>query len=194
MSVLIQILSSRTRAEIFRLLFGLGERELHLRDIVRRSGLAVGTVRSELRKLECLDLVTARRDGNRLYYRANTRHPLYRDIHTLVLKTSGLVDVLRSRLEGEGIAVAFVFGSVAAGQENAASDVDLFVIGRVGLRALSSRLSGAAEELGREINPYVLKLEEYLQRKKRGDHFLKRVLASPRLFLVGTADDLDAMG
>jgi DNA-binding transcriptional ArsR family regulator len=194
MSVLSQILSSRTRAEIFRLLFGLGERELHLRDIERRTGLAVGTVRGELRKLLRLDLITARRDGNRLYYRANLEHPLYGDIRALVMKTSGLADVLRPRLEDGSIGIAFVFGSVADGSEKAASDVDLFIIGSAGLRALSSRLSGVAEELGREVNPYVLSPEEYRRRKKRGDHFLSRVLAAPKLFLVGTADELESMG
>jgi DNA-binding transcriptional ArsR family regulator len=194
MSVLSQILSSRTRAEIFRLLFGLGERELHLRDIERRTGLAVGTVRGELRKLLRLDLITARRDGNRLYYRANREHPLYGDIRALVMKTSGLADVLRPRLEDGSIGIAFVFGSVADGSEKAASDVDLFVIGSVGLRALSSRLSGVADELGREVSPYVLSPEEYRRRKKRGDHFLSRVLVAPKLFLVGTADELESMG
>jgi hypothetical protein len=59
---------------------------------------------------------------------------------------------------------------------------------------LSSRLSGVAEELGREVNPYVLSPEEYRRRKKRGDHFLSRVLAAPKLFLVGTADELESMG
>jgi len=194
MSVLAEILSSRTRAEIFRLLFGLGGLELHLREIVRRSGLSVGTVRGELRRLERLDLVVSRRDGNRLYYRANPRHPLYGDIRALVLKTSGLADVLRPRLETEKIEVAFVFGSVAEGREKAGSDVDLFIIGEIGLRAASGRLSGAAEQLGREVNPVVMRPEEFLRRRKRRDHFLAGVLASPKLFLVGSADELDAMG
>jgi DNA-binding transcriptional ArsR family regulator len=73
MALLAEILSSRVKAEIFRLLFGLSPKELHLRELERQSGLAVGTVRQELQRLVRLDLVAARRDGNRLYYRANER-------------------------------------------------------------------------------------------------------------------------
>jgi DNA-binding transcriptional ArsR family regulator len=71
------ILSSRVRAAIFRLLFGLDEKEFHLREMERQAGLSLGTVRQDLQKLVNLYLVTTHRDGNRLYYRANTDHPLY---------------------------------------------------------------------------------------------------------------------
>ncbi|MCZ6635225.1 MAG: winged helix-turn-helix domain-containing protein [bacterium] len=92
MHILEQILSSKTRAAIFRLLFGPARNELHCREIQRRSGLAIGTVRQELQKLERLDLVKAYRDSNRLYYRANLDHLLYEDIRNMVLKTAGYPD------------------------------------------------------------------------------------------------------
>ena len=102
MNRLAELLSSRARAEIFRLLFsGTGE-ELHVRKIERRSGLNDSTLRQELRKLVRLDLVQSRRDSNRVYYRAKTESPLYPEIRNLVLKTSGLADVLRSALAEDG--------------------------------------------------------------------------------------------
>jgi DNA-binding transcriptional ArsR family regulator len=91
------------RAEIFRLLFGTNDKALHMRDIERRSGFAIGTIQGELKKLSNLDLVLKEVDGNRTYYRANKNHPLYNDIHNLVLKTIGLVDVLRNALETQKI-------------------------------------------------------------------------------------------
>ena len=98
MNRLAELLSSRARAEIFRLLLsGTGE-ELHVREIERRSGLNDSTIRQELRKLVRLDLVQSRRDSNRVYYRAKIENPLYPEIRNLVLKTSGLADVLRSAL------------------------------------------------------------------------------------------------
>lgn len=187
-------MSSRVRAEIFRLLFGLDEKELHLREMERQAGLSLGTIRQDLQKLVKLDLVTTRRDGNRLYYRANTEHPLYPDIRKLVLKTVGLVEILKSVLDREGVKVAFVFGSLASSREKAASDVDLMVIGAVGFRALSSWLSGVSEQVGREINPHTLTVEEFRRRKEKGDHFLSNVLESPKLFIVGNENDLTAMG
>jgi DNA-binding transcriptional ArsR family regulator len=99
MSTLAEILSSRVRAELFRLPFGLSARELHLRELERQTGLAVGTVRQELQRLVRLELVVCRRDGNRTYFRANVAHPLYPDIPSLVLKTVGLVDLLCKQLE-----------------------------------------------------------------------------------------------
>jgi predicted nucleotidyltransferase len=194
MGTLSDILSSRVRAEIFRLLFGLDEKELHLREMERQASLSLGTIRQDLQKLVKLDLVTARRDGNRLYYRANTEHPLYTDIRKLVLKTAGLVEILKSVLNREGVKVAFVFGSLASNREKAASDVDLMVIGAVGLRALSSWLSGVSDQIGREINPHTLTVAEFRRRKEKGDHFLSNVLESPRLFIIGSENDLAAVG
>ncbi|MHB8067734.1 MAG: nucleotidyltransferase domain-containing protein [Desulfobaccales bacterium] len=194
MGTLSDIFSSRVRAEIFRLLFGLDEKELHLREMTRQADLSLGTIRQDLQKLVKLDLVTTRRDGNRLYFRANTDHPLYPEIRKLVLKTAGLVEIFKSVLDREGVELAFVFGSLASNREKAASDVDLMVIGTVGLRALSSWLSGVSEQVGREINPHTLTVEEFRRRQEKGDHFLANVLESPKLFIIGNENDLAAMG
>jgi hypothetical protein len=50
------------------------------------------------------------------------------------------------------------------------------------------------ELLGREINPHVLTVEEFVRRRAARDHFLTNVLASPKLFLTGTEHELEAMG
>lgn len=193
MNRLAELLSSRARAEIFRLLLsGTGE-ELHVREIERRSGLNDSTLRQELRKLVRLDLVQSRRDSNRVYYRAKTESPLYPEIRNLVLKTSGLSDVLKSALMDERIRVAFVFGSIARGEEKAGSDVDLMVIGQLGLRDLSRLLSGIEEKIGREVNPHVLREEEFRKRIREKEHFVSRVMEAPKIFVTGTQRELEAM-
>jgi DNA-binding transcriptional ArsR family regulator len=193
MNMLAELLSSRVKAEIFRLLFGVAPRELHVREIERQSGLADATVRQELRRLSRLGVVESRRDGNRTYYRANLLHPLYPDIRSLTLKTSGLAGVLREALAHPGIRLAFVFGSVAAGAEKAESDVDLMVIGAVSLRQLSKLLSGVSAKVGREINPHVFTAEEFVRRKKARDHFVSTVSGAPKLFVIGSEDELEAI-
>ena len=193
MNTLAELLSSRVKAEIFRLLFGAVPCELHGREIERQSGLADGTVRQELKRLLGLGVVESRIDGNRTYYRANTRHPLYPDIRNLVLKTDGLVEALRTALESADIPLAFVFGSLAAGTEQAESDVDLFVIGTVSLRQLGKLLSGVAAQVGREINPHIFTAEEFARRQKARDHFIRTVLAAPKLFVRGSEDELTTM-
>jgi DNA-binding transcriptional ArsR family regulator len=192
MDALAKLLSSRVKAEVFRLLFAPGQPELHVREIARQAGLNDATVRQELSRLSGLHLVAKRRDGNRAYYRANTAHPLYPDIRSLVLKTSGVVGALRTALEGADARAAFVFGSVASGGENAGSDIDLLVIGPLSLRQVSKRLASA--RLDREINPYVLAPDEFAARLKRRDHFLTSVLGTPRLFVVGDEHELARLG
>jgi predicted nucleotidyltransferase len=195
MSALADILSSRVKAEVFRLLFGLEGKPLHLREIERQSGLAVSTVRQELGQLTTLGLVEKKVDGNRRLYTANRHHPLYPDIRNIVLKTSGLAEILRAALEAEpSIRLAFVFGSLARGEEQAASDLDLMVLGSLTLRQLARRLSGVAGKIGREINPHVFTLEEFHRRRQSGDHFLSTVLAAPRIFIIGNDHELEAMG
>jgi len=194
MGLLPDILSSRGRAEVFRLLFGISAEELHVREIERRSGLAIRTVSRELKKLEETDLITARRDGNRLYYSANRAHPLFDDIRNMVMKTIGLAGILSDALAGATVSVAFVFGSVARGAEDARSDVDLMVIGGTGLREISSLLAGVSEQIGREVNPHVMSAEEFRERQRAEDHFLRRVIDSPKLFVVGDDDELARLG
>ncbi|MBI1850569.1 MAG: nucleotidyltransferase domain-containing protein [Planctomycetes bacterium] len=194
MDTLTRLLSSRVKAEVFRLLFGVGARELHGREIARQAGLNDATVRQELKKLAGLRLVSARRDGNRAYYRADPAHPLYPEIRNLVLKTSGLGDVLRQALDKSPVRVAFVFGSIADGSERPESDVDLMVVGSLSLRQASTPLAVAASRLGREINPHVLNPHEFARRKRDGDHFLTSVLRGPKLFVIGNDDELEGVG
>jgi predicted nucleotidyltransferase len=103
-----------------------------------------------------------------------------------VLKTDGLADVLRDALGSAGIDFAFVFGSIAAATPKAGSDVDLLVIGAVGLREIIRRLAPAQDHLGREINPVVWTRAEFERRMTSDDHFLDNVLRGPMLMVVGT--------
>lgn len=191
MDSLSRLLSSRVKAEVFRLLFAPGASELHVREIARRARLSEATVRQELKVLKNLGLVSARPNGNRTYYGADPEHPLYPEIRNIVVKTSGLVEVLREALAGADIRVAFVFGSVAEGSEKARSDVDLMVIGFVSLRKLAQLLSPVESRLGREISPHVLTPREFASRRRNKEHFVTSVLESSRLFVIGGDDDLE---
>lgn len=194
MSTLTTLLSSRVKAEVFRLLFGPAEQELHVRELARRSRLSESTVRQELRRLTGLGLLAVRRDSNRAYYRADARHPLYADIRSMVVKTDGLVEVLRTALDSPEIRFAFVFGSVAAGTEKPDSDVDLMVIGTPSLRRVSTLLLGISERVGREINPHVMTWEELCRRSQTRDHFIASVMGSPRLMVIGDESELEGLG
>jgi predicted nucleotidyltransferase len=165
-----------------------------MRELARLTDFAIGTIQQELKKLVSMNLLKRTRDGNRVYYEANIFHPLYPEIHRIVLKTTGLTDLLKKALEGnEKIRIAFIFGSVAIGTEKAESDVDLMVIGDVGLRMLSTLLSVVPDQIGREINPHTLSSEEFRRKKAEGDHFLTTVLGEPKIFVIGSEDELNRM-
>ena len=120
--------------------------------------------------------------------------PLYPDIRSLVLKTIGLVDILKDASgEDSNINIAFVFGSIARHEETAGSDVDLMVIGKLGLRKLTGMLSRVSGQIGREINPHVLSVNEFIKRKANREHFITQVLEAPKIFIIGNANDLEAM-
>lgn len=193
MNTLAELLSSRTRAEVFRLLFGLRETPLHLHEMKRQTGLAVATVRQELKRLARLGLVVQKKDGNRTYYTANPSHPLFPEVRALVLKTCGLADTLRNALRAPEIRCAFVFGSLARGEASPESDLDLMVIGNLGLRRVTALLSGVGTRVGREINPHVFTPAEFSHRRRAREHFVATVMDSPRLFLVGSEHELEAM-
>jgi predicted nucleotidyltransferase len=190
MSVLLTLFS-KARAEIIRLLFADSSQELHLRELVRLSGMAVRTLQNELSKLEAAELLLSRRDGNRLYFRANTDHPIYPELHGISLKTTGLADRLSDALEGlKNIELAFVFGSFASEEETAQSDIDLIVIGGIGLRTLAPPLRELSAELGREINPYVISSKNFALKLETGDAFIVDVMSKAKLWIRGGADEL----
>ena len=194
MNTLALLLSSGVKAELFRLLLGINTQELHVRELARQSGFAVSTIRQELKNLVRLGLVQARPSGNRTYYHGNLNHPLYPEIHSLVMKTNGLADVLRDALGNDGIQIAFVFGSIASGVETPDSDIDLMVIGSVSLRQIAIKLAKVSSTLGRELNPHVMTAAEFGRRRKSQEHFISTVLAAPQLFVIGDARFLLSAG
>ena len=160
-------------------------REVHLRELARLAQLAPRSVQQEVEKLVRAGFLLERRSGNRRYLRANKSHPLFRPIREIVLKTTGLADVLRDALGNDGIEWAWVFGSLAANEPAAGSDVDLLIVGSLGLREAVRRLAQAQDSLGREVNPVVWTRKEFERRRRESEPFLRRLLAGPIIEVTG---------
>jgi len=186
-------LFGRTRQAVLGLLYAHPDREFYQQEVTRAAGVNLSAVQRELRNLVAAGVVTRREDGNRVYYQANRASPLFPDLQGIVLKTVGLVDVLRAALEPvrDKIEVAFVFGSLAAGHATAESDVDVMVVGRAGLREVAPLLSAAVGTLGREVNPVTISPEEWAERVRRDDHFIGTVARAPKILVLGAADELE---
>jgi predicted nucleotidyltransferase len=130
-----------------------------------------------------------------MYFKADTRSPLFAELQGLFEKTAGLLPTLRNTLEpfGAKIDCAFVYGSVARGREHAVSDVDLLVVGSIGLAGLAPVLREAESRLGREINVTSYSAREFRKNVVAGDHFISEVLRGPKEFVKGSRRDLDAV-
>lgn len=191
--MLLKIVGSQGRAEILKNLFTREKLSLHLRELARRANLSAPMLLRELRQLVETGLITETKDGNRVLYKANPEHPLYATMCDLVRKTDGMADTLKSVLSDEKIDTAFIFGSIASGTETAKSDIDVFVIGDIGLREVTRRINQVADSLGRIINPFVISLNEFISRRKHGDHFITEISTAPKIFLKGSANEFERL-
>jgi predicted nucleotidyltransferase len=151
------------------------------------------SLQRELKALVDGGILEQRREGTRTYFKAETRSPLFPELRGLLEKTAGLLPTLRQALEAfqARIDCAFVYGSVARSQEHALSDVDLLVIGGVGLTELAPALRKAETRLGREVNVTSYSAREFRQKVAVKDHFLSEVLRGPKEFVKGNQRDLD---
>jgi predicted nucleotidyltransferase len=194
--VISNALFGETRRAVLALLFGRPEEEFYLREVIRAAGVGQGAVQRELRRLVAAGLVTRRVRGRQVYFRANPDSPVYEELRGLLLKTAGAVEVLRSALAPlvDRIRFAFIYGSVARGDERRASDLDLLVVGDVSLGEVVKSLGRAQERLGREVNPTVFSEDEFRSRITAGRHFLKKVMAGAKVFVVGDERDAGRLG
>jgi predicted nucleotidyltransferase len=155
-----------------------------------RTGLYA--VQRELLRLEKAGLVVRTPRGNRVYYRANRSHPAFEDLKRVILKTMGLGQALRATLAplADRVRLAFIYGSLARGEETAGSDIDLLLVGDLTLREASALLGPAGRELGREFNATVYPPEEFKTKAREGHHFISAVLKGEKIYLIGDEIDL----
>jgi len=139
-------------------------------------------------------ILRQRRDGNRMYFQPHPDCPFLAELQGLMLKTVGLVDVLREMLEPftDQIDWAFVYGSIARAEELASSDVDLMLIGHVGLADIAPALRQAERRLNRPVNPTVYSREEFATKLAAQHTFLRAVLDGAKLFILGDPHELAA--
>lgn len=181
------LLLGKTRLAILSLLLPDPTRRLHLREIIRLAGVGQGSVQRELVKLAQAGVLRKTRESNHTYYEANRTCPVFDELKRLVEKTAGIASSLRDALLplSESIDHAFLYGSVARGEEGGTSDIDLMVVGEASFFDVVAATSPLQETLGREINPTVFSCAEFRQRIEEGDHFVVHVMNQERTDLIG---------
>jgi DNA-binding transcriptional ArsR family regulator len=184
----------RTRQAILTATLLHPDRWWYLSDLAKHLGVRPSSLQRELAALTNAEILRQRRDGNRVYFQANPACPFLLELQGLLVKTVGMVDVLRETLApfAKRIDCAFIYGSVARAEELAASDVDLMIIGTAGLADLSQALRRAEKRLGRAVNPTLYTREEFGTKLRATDHFLTSVLDGARLVILGDLHELAA--
>jgi predicted nucleotidyltransferase len=192
-SSILQALFPKIRQGVLAATFNQPEKWWYLSELASRLGTSPSSLQRELASLVASGILAHRREGTRAYFRAETQSPVFRDLHQLFEKTAGVIPTLERMLNPfrKKIRSAFVYGSMARGRERATSDVDLMIIGEVGLADLAPALHKTEARLGREINITVYSPEEFREKMQARDHFLTTVLRGPKQFAVGGPSDLD---
>jgi DNA-binding transcriptional ArsR family regulator len=188
----IEALFPATRNAILAATLMQPERWWYLSDLAQHLGVPPSTLQRELASLVEAGILRRKRDGNRVYFQPDPDCPLLPELTGLMTKTAGLLDVLREALApfAGSIRWAFVYGSVARAEVRSASDVDLMVIGAVGLADLAPALRKAERRLGRPISATVYTPEEFVKKRQAGHHFLKTVLQDEKLPIMGHEHEL----
>ncbi len=165
---------------------------MYLREIIAAVGGGQGQVQRELENLLRAGLIRREKRANQVYYSPNPEAPIYEELKAIAFKTFGVADILRQLLRplASRIAVAFVYGSVARGEDTAKSDIDLFLIGEIKFGDAVLALSSAEGRLRRQVNPNVYSKAQLRAKLKDKGGFIERVMAEPKLFLIGNDDDL----
>lgn len=188
-------LFSGTQQRVLAFLFGQPERSFFATELIGLAGGGSGAVQRELKRLEESGLVTVTPQGNRRHYQANPQSPIFAELCGIVQKTVGLAEPLRTALAPftPQIAAAFVYGSVAKRSDTAHSDIDLMLISdTLEYADLYAALEQAATILGRTINPTIYTQQELAKRLKQKNAFVERVLAQPKVWLLGNEHELAA--
>jgi len=190
-----ELFSNRTLTELLVVFMLHPEEEYHQRQLTGLIGKALMPIQRNLQKLERIGLISSRADGNRQAYRVNRMSPIFEEVRQIILKTKGLGDLLRGKLEqlGAEIDVAFIYGSVAGGTDAVDSDIDLMIIGDVSTRAAAKVVAEIKKVVNREVNLSVYRRDEFRERVLEGNHFAIRLIDTEKIYIVGDDEALSSI-
>jgi predicted nucleotidyltransferase len=180
-------LFSKTRRAVLSKLFSHADKAYYLRQIARSVGVGIGSLQRELNKLVQAGIILRMVRGKQVYYQANPQCPIFPELKSLIVKTTGVTEVIKSALTPfiNHIRGAFIYGSVARMQDKKKSDVDLMIIGDVKFAEVVSALNKAQQQIDREINPTVYPLSEFQMKLSKRNHFIKTLMREKKIFLIG---------
>lgn len=190
-------LFSQVRLRVLALFLSHPSQSYQLTQVIGLVGSGRGAVQREVERLTRAGILDQTTSGTRKVYQANAHSPIFEELHRLMLKTAGLQDPLRAALKplASKIDIAFVYGSIAKGEDSARSDIDLMVIGGdIDYAGLYKALERAEKSLIRPINPHVMTPSEWREKLAVENAFVTKLARQPKLFIFGSDGDLKRVG
>lgn len=184
-----------TRQAILAATFLRPEKSWYLSELASHLGTRPSSLQRDVDSLVRVGILEKRVDGKRSYIKANEGSPIFPEIRGLIEKTSGIVPMLRDAVSklGKKCRLAFIYGSFARGEEAAASDVDLMLIGHVSTMEMAPVLRRMEQTVGRQINPTIFTEDDFVENLAQKNHFLRTVMRGKKIMLKGTEDDLETI-
>lgn len=166
------LITSQTRIRLLKKFFLNSNTTAHLRGLEAEFGESSNGIRIELNRFEEAGLLTSSVDGNRKMYQANREHPLFNDIHSIVLKETGLDKVIDKIILRMGDLVSiYLTGDFAHGKDSAV--IELVLVGsNIDSDYLTGKMTLAEKLVGRKVECQVIepgKAEEYILNSKPSD-------------------------
>jgi DNA-binding transcriptional ArsR family regulator len=154
------LISSKTRIKLLvRLFFNPGTRA-YLRELAKEFNLSTNAVREELNQLTKTELLTSEKEGRSVYYRANSDHPLFPELRSMVGKVMGLDQVMDSIITRLGdLEAAWIIDDYAEGKDTGI--IDLLLVGDIDRYHLNDLTRKTERYINRKIRPLVLTKEEF---------------------------------
>ncbi len=180
-----KLFGSRTRVKVLALLLNNSTRSYYVREITRKVGEQINSVRRELANLKAVGLVRSNAKNGKVYFQANTKSDIFPDLKKIfskISRESAVESQLADKLKLIGsISYASLLGYFV---QDAGSAVDLFIVGDVDKTKLKPLIKDLSEEVGHEVNFTIMTPEEYQERRVVFDRFLTEILSAPKIVVV----------
>lgn len=162
------IITSKTKINLLVKLFLNPATRAYLRELSNELGVSSNSVRTELNNLTRNHILLTERDGRNVHYRANTEHPLFPELHSMVRKITGIDQLFISVIQRLGnLQAAYLIGDYASGKDSGI--IDIVLIGEIDSAQLEDVVHKTERYIKRKIRPLVLNDSEFKKLKSKGN-------------------------
>ncbi len=153
------LISSKTRIKLLLKFFLNSNTKSYLRGLESEFGESSNAIRLELNRLENAGMLSSSSEGNKKIFQANKKHPLFKEVHNIILKHIGFDKIIENVVERLGdVDKVFVSGAFAKGMDS--TIIDLVFIGKVNKSYLIELIEKVEKLISRKVRYVIFDKEE----------------------------------